>query len=449
MVSRLTESSAYRHGWTTPEADAVLSDRARLASWLMILTALAQEQAALGLIPESAALDIAAIDPVTLDAEAIAAGTRETSHSTLGLIHVLQAALPEASREYVYFGITVQDLTDTWFGMVMRDIGSLVLSDLIRCRDCCVELASAHRDTVMVGRTHGQAGSPITFGLKVATWADELDRQVQRVSGGMTRWSVGQLAGATGAMGFFDESGRDLRAGLCARLGLDDPGISWTSTRDRIAEFGMTMAGVCGTLARIGNEVYELQRTGIGELHEARSQTTVGSITMPHKRNPERSEHLDTLARVCRAATSVLMEAQVAAHERDGRAWKSEWFALPEVALISAAAARQGVALLSALEVDAEIMRRNLMTEGSWASQQVLVGLSAQVGKHRAQALLQQTLAGIGSASAEELASAVAASAGLEVREVSEWMQSPDVGEAVRMVDDTVARLRAASGGRP
>lgn len=449
MVSRLTESSAYRHGWSTLEAEAILSDEARLASWVRILSVLAQEQAALGLVPESAASDIAAIDPSALDVEAIAAGSRETSHSTLGLIRALQAALPESSREYVYFGITVQDVTDTWFGLVMRDIGSVILSDLVRCRDSCVELAAVHRDTVMAGRTHGQVGSPITFGLKAATWADELDRQVQRIGEGMTRWSVGQLAGATGAMGFFDGQGRELRSALCARLGLGDAGISWTSTRDRIAEFGTTMAAVCGTLARIGNEVYELQRTEIGELREARSQTTVGSITMPHKRNPERSEHLDTLARVCRAAAGVLLEAQVAVHERDGRAWKSEWFALPEVALVTATSAQQGAALLSALEVDTEAMLRNFMADGTWASQQILVGLAARLGKHRAQALMQETLAGMGSKGADELAEAVAVAAGLDIGEVSAWMRSPDIREAVTMVDDTISRLTGGPGGRP
>lgn len=448
MVSRLTESSAYRHGWSTPEADAILSDEARLAAWVRILSALAQEQAVLGFVPDFAAHDIAALDPHSLDAEAIAAGTRETSHSTLGLIQALQSVLPEASREYVYLGITVQDLTDTWFGMVMRDIGALVEADVITCRHACVDLAALHRDTVMAGRTHGQAGSPITFGLKAATWADELDRQARRIAEGMTRWSVGQLAGATGAMGFFDGRGGELRAGFCARLGLGDPGISWTSTRDRVAEFATTMAGVCGTLARIGNEVYELQRTGIGELHEARSAGTVGSITMPHKRNPERSEHLDTLARVCRAAASVLLEAQVAAHERDGRAWKSEWFALPEVALTSAAAASQAVQLLSALEVDEQAMWRNLTADGSWASQQVLVGLSARLGKHRAQALMQEAFVRIGSVPADEVAIALAESAGIDVDEVRGWMRTPDIREAAAMVDATVARLGGAREGR-
>lgn len=446
MVSRLTESAAYRHGWTTPEADAILSDSARMRTWLDILTALAQEQAAMGLIPATAASDIAALDAASLDQDLVAVGTRETSHSTLGFIRVLQQALPEESREHVYFGITVQDLTDTWFAIVMRDVAHLVLADLQACQAACLQLALRHRETAMAGRTHGQAGSPITFGLKASTWADEIDRQRQRIEQALPRWSVGQLAGATGAMGFFDGQGSELRQRFCARLGLQDPGISWTATRDRIAEFGTTMASVCGTLARIGNEIYELQRTEIGEVREARSPGTVGSITMPHKRNPERSEHLDTLSRACRAASAVLLEAQVASHERDGRAWKSEWFALPEVALLTATSAQLASALLTNLEVDVEAMHRNLVAGGTWSSQQVLVGLSAHLGKHRAQALLQDLLAR--DLTPDEVASALAATADVDVVEVLRWSATPDVRESVAMTDATLTRLGGAGRGQ-
>lgn len=439
MVSRLTESTTYRHGWTTPEADAILGEHARVATWLRILTVLAQKQADMGFIPLKSARDIASLDPDSLDLEAVATGTRETSHSTLGFIRVLQEALPEDAREYVYFGITVQDLTDTWFAIVMRDVATLVLADLRECQTTCVDLALRYRETVMPGRTHGQTGSPITFGFKAATWADEISRQCARIEEGVARWAVGQLAGATGAMGFFDGRGRELRARVCEELGLGDPGMSWTSTRDRISEFGTTMASVCATLARIGNEVYDLQRTEIGEVHEARSSGTVGSITMPHKRNPERSEHLDTLGRVARAAAGLLLEAQVGSHERDGRSWKSEWFALPEVALASATAASQAAALLAGLEVDEQAMDRHVRADGTWASQQILVGLSSHLGKHQAQALLQEVLER--QPAAQSVIDQVASAAAIDPEEARQWAVAPDVREAVAMVDDVTTRL--------
>ena len=155
----------------------------------------------------------------------------------------------------------------------------------------------------MAGRTHGQPGAPVTFGWKAASWADEIRRHLDRLREGAPRWLVGQLGGGVGTPGrSWGRTGLAVRARFCAELGLADPGISWLTARDRVAEVGAVLAMVAGTLARIGGEVYELQRPEIGELREPVPTGTVGSITMPHKRNPERSEHLDTLARLVRAA---------------------------------------------------------------------------------------------------------------------------------------------------
>jgi adenylosuccinate lyase len=183
-----------------------------------------------------------------------------------------------------------------------------------------------------------------------------------------------------------------VRARFCAELRLADPGISWLTARDRIAEAGSVLAMVCGTLARIGLEVYELQRPEIGELREATRPDLVGSITMPHKRNPERSEHLDTLARLVRANAAVLLEGMVGASERDGRSWKAEWVALPEVCLLSTAATALAVDLVAGLEVDTDAMRRNL--DGWTGSEQALALLTPRLGKHAAQAALHEALAG-------------------------------------------------------
>jgi adenylosuccinate lyase len=301
--------------------------------------------------------------------------------------------LPEPARELVYYGATVQDLTDTWTGLVMRDVAALVRADLARVHAGLVGLAHQHRATPMLGRTHAQPGAPITFGLKAATWADEVGRHLDRLDQAAPRWAVGQLAGAVGALGFFDPHGPALRAAFCRRLGLADPGISWTTTRDRVAEFGSVLALATGTLARIGNEVLELQRPELGELGEARTGSTVGSITMPHKRNPEVSEHLDTLARVVRANAGLLVEGMTGIHERDGRSWKTEWAALPEVALCAGTAASLAVLLVEGLDVHTDRMAANLAAGGRrWASEQVLAALSPVLGKHRAQAALQQAL---------------------------------------------------------
>jgi adenylosuccinate lyase len=444
VATRLTDSPAYTHLWSTPALAGIFGEHRRLQTWLDILAALAAVQAEHGLIPAAAAEQIAAHARADLlDLDLVAAETRRTGHSTLGLIRGLQRVLPEPAREYVYFGTTVQDLTDTWFGLVMRDVAGLVRADLVRGHRSLLRLAAAHRDTVMAGRTHGQPGAPITFGYKAATWADEIRRHIVRIDQGTDRWAVGQLAGAVGVLGFFEPLnaeplGLALRRSLCERLGLRDPVISWTATRDRVAEFGAVLSMVAATLSRIGNEVYELQRPEIGELSEAPSET-VGSITMPHKRNPETSEHLDTLARIARAAAGVLTEGMVAGHERDGRAWKAEWMALPEVALTAGTAAALAADLVDGLVVRADRMRANLDRSGRrWTSERVLAQLAGRLGKHRAQEAMQTALASAGDAA--DLGDVLAAHGVADPADLDAWMAHPAVATAGAMVDAVVAR---------
>jgi adenylosuccinate lyase len=394
LGARLSDSVAYAHLWGTDETRALFEERARWQCWLDILVALAAAQADLGIIPRSSAAIIAERASVErLDLNFLAEETRRTGHSTLGLIRALHKVLPADVSEHVYYGATVQDLTDTWFGLTMRDVGDLVDRDLRALIGAVARLAARHEQTIMPGRTHAQPGAPISFGLKAATWADELGRHYDRVREGRQRWSVVELGGAVGTLGFYGETGPRLRARFAERLGLADPGIAWFTSRDRIVEFAAVMAGITGTLARIGNEVMELQRPEIGELGEAVSADVVGSIMMPHKRNPEGSEHLDTLARLSRANATVLMESQVQLHERDGRGWKAEWIALPELCLLTATALRLAIACIDGLEVDSQRMRANVSAHhGMLASEQVLGRLSGRLGKHQAQAALQQAL---------------------------------------------------------
>lgn len=449
MGTRLSESEQYHHLWGTTELAAVFEERARLQRWLDILGALATAQARLGMIPaEAATLITRHARAELLDLDLVAAETRRTSHSMLGLIRGLQQILPEPAREHVYVGATVQDVTDTWFALVMRDVGTVAWRELRTIEETLLALAVEHRDTVMAGRTHGQPGSPITFGFKVASWADEVRRHVQRLAEARSRCLVGQLGGAVGTLGFFAPHGLRLRSEFCAEVGLADPGISWLTSRDRIAEFGSVLSLVCGTLARIGNEVYELQRPEIGELREPTTADTVGSITMPHKRNPEGSEHLDTLARLVRANAAVLVEGTVVGHERDGRGWKAEWIAFPEVCLLTGVALQLTRHLLSGLVVEAGTMQTNLDRHGDrLASEQVLAGLSRKVGKHAAQQLMHDLLAP-GSREVDDVVDVLAAAGAATAEEGRAWA-SLGVGEAGRMVDEVVARARRERATEP
>ena len=438
MGARITESELYAHLWGTEELRAVFDERARLQSWLDILAALARAQAAVGIIPAESAKEItAAADVTLLDMAFVAEETRRTSHSTLGLIHGLQRVLPAPASEHVYLGATVQDVTDTWTAVAMREVGRVLWRDLRAVEALLVDLAERHRDTVMVGRTHGQPGSPITFGVKAASWADEVRRHLDRLREGRSRWLVGQLGGAVGVLGFFGDEGPAVRVAFCAELGLSDPGISWLTSRDRLAEFANVLAMICATLARIGNEVLELQRPEIGEVREPTTTDSVGSITMPHKRNPERSEHLDTLARLVRAGAGVLLEGMVQIHERDGRGWKAEWVAFPEVCLLAGVAVQTAIGLLSGIEVDVDAMAANVPANAG--SERVLAALTARYGKHEAQARMHAAIQpGAGRPAALE------ESGLLDAAELGGLLAAPAIAGAQAMVDGVVARSRAA-----
>jgi adenylosuccinate lyase len=455
MSARLTDSQMYSHLWGTPETRAIVAEDARLRCWIDILSALAQAQAELGYIPAGAADAIRAHARVErLDLEAVAHETRRTGHSTLGLIRVLRDTLPEAAREHVYYGATVQDVTDTWAALTIKQVGAIAWRDLRALEHRMLELAVAHRDTVMAGRTHGQVGAPITFGWKVASWADEVRRHLDRLRSGADRWLVGQLGGAVGTAAFFGARALELRRRFCELLELGDPGISWLAARDRVAEFGVTLAMIAGTLARMGNEIYALARTEIGEVREAADPAGVSSITMPHKRNPERAEHLVTLARLVQGQAHVLLDGAVHEHERDGRAWKAEWVALPEICLLTATALTLARDLLDGLEVDVARMAHNVATHHEQlASERLLAALTGKTGKHEAQRILQEVLAladASGAPAAEALPHSAAVRAHLSDDELRAALTAtPDTGAAGDMVDVVVARARAARATEP
>lgn len=385
-------SAVYAHLWGTEELRAVFSDEGRLQGWLDVLAALAEAQADLGLMPPEAAAEIQAASRLErLDLAYLAAETRATAHSTLGLIRAMQRALSPAAGEWYAYGATVQDVSDTWCALAVRQVGAAVHRDLWAIEGALLDQADRHRDTPIAGRTHGQTGLPITLGFKLAVWADEVRRHLERLSEGAPRWLVGQLGGAAGTGAFFGVRAPELLERFCARLGLGTPVIPWVSARDRLAEFGCVLALVAGTLGKVGNEVAELARPEIGELAEPFSPGQVGSVTMPHKRNPERAEHLVTLARLVRAEMAVLVESMVVEHERDGRAWKAEWAAFPEVCLLAGAACTLARGLIEGLVADPGAMARNLAAGGGYVhSERVMGALAERTGKQTAHLLVYE-----------------------------------------------------------
>ena len=396
MPVHLTDSLIYRNSWGTPELRELFDDVPRTRSWLDILALLAETQAEYGLIPLDAAQDVATTcRTVELNIaffEEVRAGFEATNHSTLGLILALQRRCPGNSGEWLYYGATVQDITDTWMALVLQRMREIVSRELNKIENNLSRLAAEHRNTIMAGRTHGQIGLPITFGFKAAIWAMEVRRHRQRLAELACRLNVGQLAGGVGSLSSLGSNALELQMSFMERLGLNAPAISWTTTRDTLAEWFNLLTLIASTSDKIGQEVYNLQRTEIGEVSEGFVTGTVGSITMPHKRNPEISEHLGTLARVIRHNSSLIVESLVHDHERDGRSWKAEWAVLGETCL----AAGKLLALLETLTGNLVIhenrMLSNLEATGGFVlSEAVMLELAKRIGKQSAHTLVYET----------------------------------------------------------
>jgi adenylosuccinate lyase len=451
-------SAIYAHLWSTPEVDSLLGDDGRLASWLDILVGLARAQGELGLIPADAADEIARkVYVEELDLDYVAAETRATQHSTLGLIRGVQRIVSPEAGEWFCYGATVQDVADTWCALVMRDVGRIAERDLAAIEASLRALARRHKATPMAARTHGQPGLPVTFGWKAAVWAAEVRRHRERLGDGGTRWLVGQLGGAAGTGSLWGDQRRALQERFCDLLGLACPEGPWIAARDRVAEFGSVLAMICATLGKIGGEVLQLQRPEIGEVSEPFLVGAVGSITMPHKRNPERSEHLVTLARLARAEAGVLLESMVVEHERDGRAWKAEWAAFPELCRLSAVSLRWALGLAEGLEVNADAMAANISRDGGYLfSERVMAALAAKVGKQSAHLLVYEaSMAGVeaGQSFRAALEASPRIAESLSPKELDELLDpAAAVGQAPEIVDEILASLgdrERAAGPRP
>jgi adenylosuccinate lyase len=396
MPSHISDSLIYRNSWGTDEARAIFDDEPRTRAWLEILAALAEAQAEVGLIPADAARDVArACRELPLNAEffdEVRQGFESTNHSTLGLIRAVQRRCPGASGEWVYYGATVQDITDTWTMMALNRVWQIADRELRAIEGNLLKLAEAHRDTVMAGRTHGQIGLPITFGFKAAVWASEVRRHIQRMKEIKPRLEIGELAGGVGSLSSLGPRGLELQAKFLARLGLRPPDITWVNARDVLVEWFHLLTLLSGTADKIGHEVYNLQRPEIGEVTEGFVPGTVGSITMPHKRNPEIAEHLGTLARVIRHNAALIAESQVHDHERDARAWKTEWAALAETCMAACKLLALTNTLTAELVIHPERMLANLeATKGFVLSEAVMLALAEKTGKQTAHTLVYET----------------------------------------------------------
>lgn len=384
--SAISDSAFHGAGYSTRSSRRIFCDVCRLQRWLDIEAALALSQAELGLIPAKAAHLIAASARVErIDLNAVREGVAVTGHSLVPLLRELERVVGGYPSQFIHHGATTQDIQDTGQALEMRDVLDLVERDLIRLLDRLDDTAVAHRDQLIVGRTHAQPALPTTFGLKVAGWIDELTRHVVRIRQARPRLLVAQLFGGVGTMASFRDRGPALLAAFAGRLGLAVPDVCWHVVRDRVAEFVFLMASVTAVAARIADEVRTLGRPELGELDAAWGAGKLGSSTMPHKRNPEDAEQVVVLARLARAQVALGLECMIVEHERDYRGTRLEWPALAGVSHAVLAALDLLDRVVADMRVRSDVMERTARRLADVECSEALVfALAKQIGKARA-----------------------------------------------------------------
>ena len=368
--------------YTTPEMTAVFSDTARFGRWLEIELLATEAHVALGLVPADHATACRSAAPVVDDAFVAAVSERElvTDHDVAAFVDVVQAAIGAPAGAWIHYGLTSSDVVDTAWCWMLRDAADLLIEASTALLGTLVELARRHRDTVMIGRTHGVHAEPTTFGAKVALWALQVDRDRQRLRAARDVVSVCKLSGAVGTYSNIDPS---VERFVADRLGLRPVPATQVIARDRHAEYLWACAAVGATLELIAVELRHLQRTEVREVQEGFKVGQKGSSAMPHKKNPISSETISGLSRVLRGNLQAGMQDVALWHERDISHSSVERIVLPDSSMLAHYVMRRGRRLLSGLVVDEARMRSNLWSShGLVFSQGVLLAL-VQAGLRR------------------------------------------------------------------
>jgi adenylosuccinate lyase len=298
--------------YTHPEMGAIWSDQRRYEMWLEVELAAADAMAQAGIIPPDAARELRA--RAAFDIDRIEQIEQTTQHDVIAFTTAVAEKVGPAAR-WLHFGLTSSDVIDTAQALQMRQAAELIVKGIAMLMEAVRQRADQYRRTPMIGRTHGVHAEPMTFGVKLALWYAELQRDLDRVLRAKETVSVGKMSGAVGTFAHLDP---DIEERVCERLGLHPaPVSSQVIQRDRHAELMTALAITAASLEKFALEIRGLQKTEIGEVEEPFGKGQKGSSAMPHKRNPIVSEQITGLARLIRANAMAALENIALWHERD------------------------------------------------------------------------------------------------------------------------------------
>jgi adenylosuccinate lyase len=364
--------------YTRPEMARIWGDENKYRQWLEVELASAEALAQTNDVPPEAARMLR--KHASFDLKRIQEIEREVKHDviafTTAVSESLAAAGESSSSRWLHYGLTSNDVVDTAQALMVRSASDLILKGINDLAAVLKTRAFEFKDTVQIGRTHGMHAEPITFGLKLALWYDEVQRNFTRFSAAAEGMRVGKISGAVGTFGHI---GPQVEERICQRLGLRPaPIASQVISRDRHAHYIATLALVAATLEKIALEIRHLQRTEVREVEEPFSEGQKGSSAMPHKRNPVTCEQICGLARIVRANAQPAFENIALWHERDISHSSVERVILPDTTTAVDYMLARTVWLISGLRVSPDRMKRNLdLTKGLVFSGQLLLDLSA------------------------------------------------------------------------
>jgi adenylosuccinate lyase len=372
----------------------IFEEETRFQKLLDVEAALALAHAEVGNIPRKDAEKIAALASTKyVKVKRIKAIEKEIKHDIASLVRALSEVCG-SSGAYVHLGATSYDIVDTANALQLKDAIDLIEKKLEQLKVILQKQAGQHKETVMIGRTHGQHALPITLGFKFAVWGNEVNRHIERLNECKKRVLVGKVSGAVGTQAGLGEHAEQIQDLVMKRLGLRPAEISTQIVqRDRYAELLCIYAMVASSLENFATEIRELQRPEIGELFEAfEASKQVGSSTMPHKQNPETCERVCGLARIVRSLSTPALEDIVTWHERDLTQSSAERFIFPESNILLDYMLYLMCDIVANLRVDKERMLQNLgLTQGRAMSEAVMMALTKKgVDRQEAHELLRK-----------------------------------------------------------
>jgi len=367
--------------YTHPEMGRIWSDQRRYETWLLVETAAAEAMAAAGIIPPDAARDIR--QHGAFDIARIEEIEQVTQHDVIAFTTAVAEKVGPSGR-WLHFGLTSSDVIDTAQALQMREACDLILADLETLSEAIRDRALEHRRTPMIGRTHGVHAEPMTFGLKLALWYAEVQRDIERIQRARATINVGKLSGAVGTYAHLPPT---IEEDVCRRLQLTPTKVSsQVVQRDRHGELLSALAITAASLEKFALEIRGLQKTEIGEVEEPFAKGQKGSSAMPHKRNPIGCEQICGLARLLRANAHASLENIALWHERDISHSSVERVILPDSFIALDHMLRRFARITRGMIVHPDRMRENLdRSRGVAFSGTVLLEL-AKKGTSREQA---------------------------------------------------------------